>query len=153
MFRYADFLFGQDLHDTKTKRQSLPDIDVGQWIVFLDKANAIILQRLIVPWLVALYELKYAKSIKLETIKEMVIALCPQLDFVNFDAEEASRTSPVGFAEISKRAKFAAGAFHMMNHIECLCFISSLSIGLEYQLQLRLEFQLYHYIGTCPGFA
>ena len=35
-----------------------------------------------------MYRLKYAKSIKLETVKEMVTALCPQLYFVNFDAED-----------------------------------------------------------------
>ncbi len=36
--------------------------------------------------MVAIYRdrLKYAKSIKLETVKEMVTALCPQFDFVGF---------------------------------------------------------------------
>jgi hypothetical protein len=88
---------------------------MGQWDVFLDKVNAITVQRHIVPWLVAIYGLKYAKSIKLETIKEMVTALCPQLDFVGFDAVEESRKVQVGFAEISKRVKIAAGIIYIFS--------------------------------------
>ncbi len=57
--------------------------------------------------------LKYAKSIKLETIKEMMTGLCPQLDFVGFDAVEESRNFQVGFAEISKRVKIAAGIIYI----------------------------------------
>ena len=57
--------------------------------------------------------LKYAKSIKLETIKEMVTALCPQLDFVGFDAVEESHNFQVGFAEISKRVKIVAGIIYI----------------------------------------
>jgi hypothetical protein len=55
---------------------------MGKWEVFFYKANAITVQRLVVPWLVALYGLKYAKSVKLELVKEMVTALCSKLGFV-----------------------------------------------------------------------
>ena len=85
---------------------------MGPWEVFTNKVNAITVQRHIVPWLVAIYGLKYAKSIKLDTVKEMVTALCPELDFVGFDAEEESRNFQVGFAEICKRIKTAAGIMH-----------------------------------------
>ncbi len=57
--------------------------------------------------------MKYTQSIKLEMIKEMVTALCPQLDFVGFDAVEESRNFQVRFAEISKRVKIAAGIIYI----------------------------------------
>ena len=82
---------------------------MGPWEAFFDKTNAITVQRLIVPWLVALYGLKYAKSIKLDLLKEMVIELSPKLDFVVFDVKKAAEEFPVGFTEVVKRAKGAAG--------------------------------------------
>ena len=85
---------------------------MGPWVSFIDKANAISVQRHIVPWLVALYGLKYAKTVKLDVMKEMVLALCPNLDFVGFDAKEAAEEYPVGFTEVAKRAKSAAGIMY-----------------------------------------
>ena len=79
------------------------------WEAFFDKTNAITVHKPIVPWLVALYGLKYAKSIKLDLLKEMVIALSPTLDFVGFDVKTAAEEFPVGFTEVAKRAKGAAG--------------------------------------------
>ena len=69
-------------------------------------------QRLIVPWFVALYGLKYAKSMKMDMIKEMVIALGPKLDFVGFNVKTAAEEFPVGFTEVAKRAKSAAGIMY-----------------------------------------
>ena len=85
---------------------------MGLWEAFFDKTNAITVQRLIVPWLVALYGLKYAKSIKLDLLKEMVIKLSPKLDFVGFDVKTAAEEFPVGFTEVAKRAKSAAGIMY-----------------------------------------
>ena len=85
------------------------DYEMGPWVPFFDKTNAMTVQRLVAPWFVALYGLKYAKSIKLDIIKEMVIALSPKLEFVGFDVKTAAEEFPVGFTEVSKRAKGAAG--------------------------------------------
>jgi hypothetical protein len=46
---------------------------------------------------------------KQELVKEMVIALRGTFDFAPFDLEEAEEEYPVGFAEIIKRIKTAAG--------------------------------------------
>ena len=39
----------------------------------------------------------------------MVIALCPMLVFITFDAAEATDEFPVGFTEVAKRIKIPAG--------------------------------------------
>ena len=46
---------------------------------------------------------------KQELVKEMVIALSGTYDFAPFDLEEAAEEFPVGFAEVIKRIKTAAG--------------------------------------------
>ena len=80
------------------------DFEIGPWDAFFYKANAITLQRLVVPWLVALYGMKYAKPMKLDMLKEMVIALSPSLDFVRFDVKTAAEEFPVGITDISEPA-------------------------------------------------
>ena len=92
--------------------KTAPDFEVGPWVAFFDKTNAMTVQRLVVPWFVALYGLKYAKSIKLDMLKEMVIALSPRLDLVGFDVKVAAEEFPVGFTEVAKRAKCAAGVIY-----------------------------------------
>ena len=91
---------------------------MGPWMVFIDKANAIVVQRYIVPWMIALYGMSYQKNMKQELVKEMVITLGGTFDFVPFDLEEAAEGYPVGFAEVIKRIKTAAGTlssdFHTM---------------------------------------
>ncbi len=82
---------------------------MGPWMLFLDKANAILVQRCVVPWMIALYGMSYQKNMKQELVKEMVIALRDNLDFAPFDLEEAAEEYPVGFAEVIKRIKTAAG--------------------------------------------
>ena len=62
---------------------------MGSWYEFTVKINAIAVQRCVVPWLISLEGMKYAKSIKLDMIKKMLLALGPTLDFVRFDVEEA----------------------------------------------------------------
>ena len=88
----------------------MPPLHVmGPWEVFLDKANAIHVQRYVVQWFIALFGMRYPKRMKTEIVKEMVLALCPMLDFVTFDAAGATDEFPVGFAEVAKRIKIAAG--------------------------------------------
>ena len=82
---------------------------MGPWMIFIDKANAIVVQRFIVPWMIALYGMSYQKNMKQELVKEMVIALNSTFDFAPFDLEEAAEQFPVGFAEVIKRIKSAAG--------------------------------------------
>ena len=48
-------------------------------------------------------------EMKQELVKEMVIALSGTFDFAPFDLEEAAEEYPVGFAEVIKRIKTAAG--------------------------------------------
>ncbi len=43
--------------------------EIGPWIVFMVKSNAVEVQRLVVPWFIAMYGLSYAKSLKLDVIK------------------------------------------------------------------------------------
>ena len=82
---------------------------MGPWMLFLDKANAIIVQRYVVPWMIALNGMSYQKNMKQEMVKEMVIALSSTFDFAPFDLDEAAEEYPVGFAEVTKRIKTAAG--------------------------------------------
>ena len=82
--------------------------EMGPWFEFTEKINAIQVQRCVVPWLISLEGMKHAKSIKLDMIKEMLLALGPTLDFVRFDMEKAKMEYKVGFAEIAKRVRSAA---------------------------------------------
>ena len=79
------------------------------WNAFIDKANTITVQRCVVPWSFALYGMTYQKHLKLELVKEMVIALSNTLVFATFHVDEAAEEYPVGFTEVSKRIKSAAG--------------------------------------------
>ena len=53
--------------------------------------------------------MSYQKNMKQELVKEMVITLNGTFDFAPFDPEEAAEGFPVGFAEVIKRIKTAAG--------------------------------------------
>ncbi len=66
-------------------------------MVFIDKANAIIVQRYVVPWFITLYGMTYQKHLKLELVKEMVTALSSSLDFLSFHVGESGEEYPVGF--------------------------------------------------------
>ena len=82
---------------------------MGLWYAFTVKLNAIAVQRCVVPWLISLEGMKYAKSIKLNMIKEMLLALSLTLYFVQFDVEVANEEYKVGFAKIAKQVRSAAG--------------------------------------------
>ena len=87
----------------------MSEYEMGQWFAFTEKNSAIEVKRCVVPWLISLEGMKHAKSIKLDIIKEMLLALGPTLDFVRFHMEEAKVEYKVGFAEIAKRVRSAAG--------------------------------------------
>ena len=88
---------------------------MGPWDILTKKANSTLLQKRIVPWFIAMYGLSYAKSIKLEVVKEMLIAVCDSLnireDTSSMTSEEAAKACPIGFADIAKRVKAAAGMY------------------------------------------
>ena len=58
---------------------------MGPWVEFTQKKNATAVQKQLVPWLIAKFGLAFAKSVKLPMVKEMLLALCPDLPFVTFD--------------------------------------------------------------------
>ena len=97
------------LRDAKNKGSTPPIQIMGQWVVFIDKANTIIVQRYVVPWMIALYRMSYQKNMKQELVKEMAITLSGTFDFAPFDLDEAAEEYPVGIAEVTKRIKSAAG--------------------------------------------
>ena len=89
---------------------------MGPWMIFIDKANAIVVQRYIVPWMIALYGMSYQKNMKQELNKEMVIALSSTHEFAAFHVNEAAEEYPVGFAEVIKRINAAAGTLSSNFH-------------------------------------
>jgi hypothetical protein len=54
------------------------DIAKGPWELFDVKADVSMIQRNIVPWLIGIYGLSYAKTIKLDIIKQMIVAVCDE---------------------------------------------------------------------------
>ena len=60
-----------------------------------------------------MYGLSYAKSIKLEVVKEMLIAVCDSLNILedSMTSEEAAKVYPIGFADIAKKVKATAGMY------------------------------------------
>jgi hypothetical protein len=95
--------------DAKNKDSTPPIQIMGPWVVFLDKANAITVQRYVVPWFVALYGMTCQKHMKLELVKEVVIALSSTIDSAAYHVNEAAEEYPGGFTEVAKRIKSAAG--------------------------------------------
>ncbi len=69
------------------------------------------IKRQVVQWFIALFGMSYAKEIKLETVKEMLKALCTKLGLIP-DVKAAAEEFPVGFAEVAKRGKLAAGIIY-----------------------------------------
>jgi hypothetical protein len=92
-----------------TELESAAESSNSSWMLFIDKANTIIVQRYVVPWMIALYGMSYQKNMKQELVKEMVITLSGTFEFAPFDLEEAAEEYPVGFAEVIKQIKTAAG--------------------------------------------
>jgi hypothetical protein len=60
----------------------MTEFKMGLWYEFTEKIYAIEVQCCVVQWLISLEGMKHAKSIKLDMIKEMLLALGLTLDFV-----------------------------------------------------------------------
>ncbi len=72
------------------------------------KSNALEVQRLVVQWLIAMYGLTYAKSLKLDVIKQQIMAVVPLLGLLT-NCKAAAEDFPVGLNDIANKCKAAAG--------------------------------------------
>ncbi len=72
------------------------------------KSNASEVQRLVVPWLIAMYCLTYPKSLKLDVIKQQIMAVAPLLGLLT-NCKAVAKEFPVGLNDIAKKCKAAAG--------------------------------------------
>ena len=68
------------------------------------------LQKQIVPWLIAIGSLSAIRSITLDHVKQMVIAILDSEHHLPYSsAAEAAVDFPVAFAGVAKKVKAAAG--------------------------------------------
>ncbi len=74
------------------------------------KSNAVEVQRLVVPWLIAMYGLSYSKSLKLDVIKQLSMAVGHFLGLMDH-CKTAAAEFPVGLNYVVKLVKAAAGMY------------------------------------------
>ncbi len=74
------------------------------------KSNASKEQPLVVQWLIAMYCLTYAKSLKFDVIKQQIMAVMPLLGLMT-NCKTVAEEFPVGLNDIAKKCKAAAGMF------------------------------------------
>jgi hypothetical protein len=74
------------------------------------KSNALEVQRLVVLWLIAIYCLSYPKSLKLDVIKQQIMAVRWLLGLLT-NCKAATEEFPVGLNDIAKQVKAATGIF------------------------------------------
>ena len=86
------------------------ETDLGPWEILTVNSNASAVQKQVVPWFIALYGLSYSRSIKLDVVKEMVIATSDALNLLEC-SQTAAEDFPVGLTDIAKRVKAAAGMY------------------------------------------
>jgi hypothetical protein len=86
------------------------EIDVGPWAVLNVKSNASAVQRQVVPWFIAIYGLSYSKSLKLDVVKEVVIATTAQLGLLD-NCQAAAEEFNVGLTDVARKVKAAAGMY------------------------------------------
>ena len=69
------------------------------------------MQRHIVPWLIALHGLNYTKAATTQVVRQMIIALCTEHDYLecSISAEEAAKEYRVALNEAASKVKHAAG--------------------------------------------
>ena len=76
-----------------------------------DKSNASTMQKHIVPWLIALNGLNYTKTVTTQVIRQMIVALCTEHDYLecSMSAEEAATEYRLALNEAASKVKHAAG--------------------------------------------
>ena len=69
------------------------------------------MQKHIVPWLIALYGLSYTKTTSTQVVRQMIIALCTEHDYLecSMSAEEAAMQYRIALNEAAEKVKHAAG--------------------------------------------
>ncbi len=86
--------------------------DLGPWKVFYVKSNASEVQKLIVPWFIAMYGSSYAKSLKLDVIKQVVMAMATKLGLIKCcHWQTAGEEFPISLTDVAKQVKAAAGMY------------------------------------------
>ena len=101
--------------------QAQPSADVdatkGPWQWFDDKGNKSIVQRRILPWLIAVHGIEVTKKEKrtvlLPLISQMIIAVCDQLGCLQGtpSAKDAAEQYPIAFADVCDNALKAASKY------------------------------------------
>jgi hypothetical protein len=69
------------------------------------------MQKHIVQWLIALYGLSYTKTTTTQAIRQMIIALCTEHEYLEcrMSAEEETQEYRVALNEAANKVKHAAG--------------------------------------------
>ena len=99
--------------------QSSADVDASQgpWQWFDDKGNKSIVQRRILPWLIAVHGIEVTKQEKrtvlLPMISQMMLAVCDQLGCLKGtpSAKDAAEQYPIAFADVCDNALKAASKY------------------------------------------
>ena len=76
-----------------------------------DKTNASTMQKHIVPWLIALHGLNYTKATTAQLVRQMIVALCTEHDYLecSMSAEEAAKQYKIA-STFKRKFKSAANA-------------------------------------------
>ncbi len=76
-----------------------------------DKSNASTMQKHIVPWLIALNGLNYTKATTSKLVRQMIVALCTEHDYLecSMSAEEAAKQHRFALNDAVEKVKHAAG--------------------------------------------
>ncbi len=85
--------------------------DKGPWAWLSDKSNASRMQKHIVPWLIAMYGLSYAKTASNAVVRQMVIALFDEHEYLqcSMTAQEAAAKYNCALNDAIIHVKHAAG--------------------------------------------
>jgi hypothetical protein len=86
------------------------DIAKGPWEWLTHKANSSAIQKFLVPWLIAMYGLSYPKRVELDVLKQMIVAICDEQQFLRctMSAQQAADMYPFALTDVAKTVKHAA---------------------------------------------
>jgi hypothetical protein len=93
------------------------DATRGPWQWFVNKGNSSIVQRHILPWLIAVHGIEASKQEKrtvlLPLISQMMIAVCDELGCLQGtpSAKDAADKYPIAFADVCDNALSAASKY------------------------------------------
>jgi hypothetical protein len=64
-----------------------------------------------VPWLIGIYGLSYAKTIKLDIIKQIIIAVCDEEHYLQctMSVQQAADMFPLALTDVARKVRHAAG--------------------------------------------